>query len=421
MSRFQRFNHGLTLSPCGVAPGYYISRRWRSEVRQVRLCDPALAKLRYQRTFQFAFNAFRGNNPTISMNRRIILFGPMPPPYGGVTTYMQALVARLGNRIRVWTYGGAKPRDPSQRFVAHRRLGTLWALLAEGRRARILDATHFHLEYPNPLLLLVWLTLKWPFGFEWYKNIHDGSLPRRYPEFGGFRRWLFHRAVNAVDEFVVVSEDLRRWLAEEIGVRQRIHVIPGLLPPAPASASDLSSTTKNLIAPYLARATRVCSIGVFFSSYGFRDVAEAVEELRRRTNKDIGLLLLDGAFVRDETYREEVLWDRDWITVLEEVPNPEIHEILKRSDVFVRAFADESYGLSRIEALWCGIPVIATRAGETRGMMLYDFGDVPQLVNQLQSVLLYPAVEDPNPWAARYQREAEENLRALKEVLGVEK
>jgi glycosyltransferase involved in cell wall biosynthesis len=357
----------------------------------------------------------------LSMNRRIILFGPMPPPYGGVTTYMQALVAGLGSSVRVWTYGGAKPRNPRQRFVAHRRLGTLWALLTEGRRARILDATHFHLEYPNPLLLLVWLTLKRPLGFEWYKNIHDGSLPKRYPQFGGLRRWLFHRAVNAVDEFVVVSADLRDWLADEIGVRQPIKVIPGLLPSAPAaSASDLSGTTKNLMAPYLARTTRVCSIGVFFTSYGFRDVAEAVEELRRRTGKDIGLLLLDGAFVRDEAYREEVLWDREWITVLEKVANPEIYEILRRSDVFVRAFAHESYGLSRIEALWCGIPVIATRAGETRGMMLYDFGDVPQLVDQLQSVLLYPTVEDPNPWAARYRREAEENLEALARVLGID-
>ena len=106
--------------------------------------------------------------------------------------------------------------------------------------------------------------------------------------------------------------------------------------------------------------------------------------------------------------------------MLEKVPNPEIYEILKRSDVFVRAFADESYGISRIEALWCGIPVVATRAGETRGMLLYDFGDVEQLVNQLQAVLLYPIYEGKNPWAAHYRREAEENLQAVARVLGVE-
>jgi glycosyltransferase involved in cell wall biosynthesis len=149
-------------------------------------------------------------------------------------------------------------------------------------------------------------------------------------------------------------------------------------------------------------------------------VAEAVEELRNRTGKDIGLVLLDGGFIRDEDYRKEVLWKRDWITVLEQVPNPEIYQILERSDVFVRAFADESYGISRIEALWCGIPVVATRAGETRGMLLYDFGDVEQLVNQLQAVLLYPLLEEANPWAERYRREAEENLKAVARVLGIE-
>jgi glycosyltransferase involved in cell wall biosynthesis len=332
---------------------------------------------------------------------------------------MQSMVAHFGNSVRVWTYGGAQPKDPSVRFVAHRRLGTLRALIAEGPQSRILDASHFHLEYPNALLLLVWLTLKWWLGFEWYKNVHDGSLPKRYPKFGALRRWLFHRAANAVDEFVVVSEDLRNWLQDEAKVPGPITVVPGLLPKKPGM-HDLSSMTENLLAPYLARPTRVCSIGVFFPSYGFRDVAEAVEELRKRTGKDIALVLVDGAFVRDEAYRDEVLGDREWITVLEEVSHSDVSEILKRSDVFVRAFADESYGISRIEALWSGTPVIATRAGETRGMMLYDFGDVEQLVNQLQSVFLYPAIQEPNPWAARYRLEAEENLQALARVLGVE-
>ena len=82
--------------------------------------------------------------------------------------------------------------------------------------------------------------------------------------------------------------------------------------------------------------------------------------------------------------------------------------------------ADESYGISRIEALWSGIPVVATRAGETRGMLLYDFGDLEQLISQLQAVLLFPVLEAANPWAERYRREAEENLQALADLLGVE-
>ena len=337
---------------------------------------------------------------------------------------MKALAAHLHSRnVRVWTYGGAKPNEAGvhARFIAHRKLGTLWALISEGRNSRILDASHFHLEYPNALLLPVWLMLKRLVRFEWYKNVLDGSLPRRYPHFTTTQRWLFHRAINAVDEFVVVSEELKRWLNEEIKVRQPITVIPCLVPnPAGDDGARLSNTPEELIKPYLAHQKKVCSIGVFFPSYGFKDVVEAVERLRETTGEDIGLILLDGAFVRDEQYRSETLRARNWITVLEKVPNPELHEILKRSDVFVRAFADESYGIARVEAIWCGIPVVATRAGETRGMLLYDFGNEAELVSQLNTALFSPPAEDMSFWADHYRRESEENLRALIKVLGVE-
>ena len=90
------------------------------------------------------------------------------------------------------------------------------------------------------------------------------------------------------------------------------------------------------------------------------------------------------------------------------------------ADLFVHPTLYEGSSLVTLEAMLHRKPVIATRAGETRGMMVYDFGDVEQLVNRLQSVLLYPAFEEPNPWAARYRGEAKENLQALASVLGVE-
>ena len=355
------------------------------------------------------------------MTKRIILFGPLPPPQGGVAIYLKTLVGHLrGSEVRVWTYTGASSRDPNARFVPHRRLGTIGALIAEGKGSRILDATHFHLEYPNLLLLPIWLLMKRRLRFEWYKNILDGSLPKRYPLFGPLQRWLFHRGVKAVDEFIVANDELRRWLQEDLKISQRVTVVPCLLPRTSDSVTNLPTETDRLLEPYLSREHRVCSIGVFFPSYGFQHVAEAVEEVRRLSGTDIGLLLLDGGFVRDESYRHEVLRDRDWITVLEEVPNPQIPQILKQSDVFVRAFADESYGISRIEALWAGIPVIATRAGETRGMLIYDFGDTAQLTKHLHSVLFDGLEHDESQWPELYRQEARDNLERLAEVLVIE-
>jgi glutathione S-transferase len=67
------------------------------------------------------------------------------------------------------------------------------------------------------------------------------------------------------------------------------------------------------------------------------------------------------------------------------------------------------------------VPVVATRAGETRGMLTYEFGDVDALVAQLRRALYAPPREDLSAWAAQYRREAEENLRAIKETLDLEK
>jgi glycosyltransferase involved in cell wall biosynthesis len=167
-------------------------------------------------------------------------------------------------------------------------------------------------------------------------------------------------------------------------------------------------------------ARRVCSVGVFIPSYGFLHAAQAIERLRRETGEDIRLLLLDGTFARDEDYRREVLAGRDWITVAENVPNPQVYQVFGRSDCFVRAFGQESYGISRVEALWCGLPVVATTAGETRGMLTYEFGDLDELALQLRRALFERRASETEHWATEFRREAEENLRALREVLGID-
>jgi glycogen(starch) synthase len=360
---------------------------------------------------------------TSRVSKKVILFGPLPPPYGGVSVYMSALVEHLKScGVSAWALlGDGATSAPRVRFVNHRRFGVVPALLAEGRGARILDATHFHLEHPNKFLLPVWLAAKRALGFEWYKNVHDGSLPARHREFNLLQRFLFRRATRAVTEFVVVSDELRRWLTDEIKVSQRVSLAPVPLPvPRRTLDAPLSAATEKQLAPYLRRRQRVCSIGVFTHEYGFAHAAEATERLRAETREDIGLLLLDGTFARDDGYRAEVLRGREaWTTVLENVPNPEVYQVLKRSCAFVRGFAFESYGISRVEAIWCGLPVVATTAGETRGMLTYEFGDVDALCKQLSRALYDPPRGDVAAWAETFRREAEENLRAIKEALGL--
>jgi glycosyltransferase involved in cell wall biosynthesis len=223
-----------------------------------------------------------------------------------------------------------------------------------------------------------------------------------------------------VTEFVAVSEELARWLREELRVTQPVSVVKSLLPLARDVDDDaLPEGLTSSLADYTRRARRVCSVGAFIPEYGFLHAAEAVEHLRRETGEDVGLLLLDGDFASDESYRQAVLRGRPWVTVLKNVAHAEVFKILKCCDAFVRGFGLESYGLSRVEAIWCGLPVVATRAGETRGLLLYDFGDVDALTRQLRSALDDDHARETAGWAATYAREAEEKLKAVAAKLGV--
>src|SRR5215213_11915521 len=149
------------------------------------------------------------------MSKKVVLFGPYPPPHGGVSIYVAALYASLKSRgLRLWTYGDEELNGTGVRFMRDKRREVVPLLLREGRAARVADCTHFLLEYPSALVP-VWVILKRLLGFEWVKIIHDGSLPSRHARFGAARRALFRLSVNSVDEFVVTSAELARWLREE--------------------------------------------------------------------------------------------------------------------------------------------------------------------------------------------------------------
>jgi glycosyltransferase involved in cell wall biosynthesis len=353
------------------------------------------------------------------VNKPLILFGSSPPPYGGVSVFLDNLFSHLrAYGVRWWTYLGSHTADEQVERFDHRRLGIVRVLFKQGRNARIVDFSHFHLEYPNLILLPIWLSAKVLLGFYWYKYILDGSLPVRYRQFTSVQRLMFRRAIDAIDEFIVVNDYLANWLKEEIRVRQDVTVIPCLLNiPGQVFSKEISPHNLEQLLPFLARQKKVCVIGTFIPAYGFAHAANAVEKLREQTAEDIGLLLLDGAFATDEDYRELVLTNRSWITVLTNVPNPEVYAILRHCDLFVRAVVWESYGISRVEAIWCGVPVIATNIGETRGMLTYEFGDEKKLMELIETVLNGRGHLDLPVTAELFRTEANQNLQKFVETI----
>ncbi|HEV7699920.1 MAG TPA: glycosyltransferase family 4 protein [Pyrinomonadaceae bacterium] len=343
-----------------------------------------------------------------------IVLGPLPPPYGGVSIFMSSIKdAGIERGVEVWSYKG-DGGDKRVTRVNHRTLGHIRKLMTAPQGARVLDSTHFHLEYPHPLLLPAWLNAKRLKKFTWIKICHDGSLPFRYGAMSYKRKGYIKRAVDAIDILNVSSPGLVKFFDEKFG-REAAYISP--LMPATGVTPEISETRFTGFPDLTLYKRVVSSIGAFIPSYGFHNVAAAVESLREKSGDSIGVVLIDGAFARDEAYKKSILDGRDWIVVLEGVPHPDVGPILGKSDVFVRAFAHESYGLSRVEAIWSGVPVIATNIGETRGMLTYEFDDVAALESNLQTVLNGGSTIDLPHWSAVFRNEADENLKAYIQLI----
>jgi hypothetical protein len=74
-----------------------------------------------------------------------------------------------------------------------------------------------------------------------------------------------------------------------------------------------------------------------------------------------------------------------------------------------------------VEALWAGTPVVATRVGETRGMLLYDFGKESELMQQIKRAIFNPPTEDIKVWGDFFNKEASDNLTALISLMDPER
>jgi L-malate glycosyltransferase len=81
-------------------------------------------------------------------------------------------------------------------------------------------------------------------------------------------------------------------------------------------------------------------------------------------------------------------------------------EVLRQASVFLQPSAVESFGLAALEAMACGVPVVATRTGGVPevvgdGGLLAEVGDVPALAAAVEKLLIDESLREKMGAAAR--------------------
>ncbi len=157
----------------------------------------------------------------------------------------------------------------------------------------------------------------------------------------------------------------------------------------------------------------------------FLDVAAALA----RTRDDVGFLVVGGWAVTDgvkqeflEAVKERELVDRlDWVSSLPYERMPRFYSLLAASGgCLLPTSVVEPFGMSLIEAMACGCPVVASRAGafeelieHGRSGLTFEVNDTAQAVAAVSAVLDDPLLRERLVASARAQVEERWAPRAV--------
>jgi glycogen(starch) synthase len=351
---------------------------------------------------------------------RVTLFGPLPPPYGGVAVHVERLHELLLERgfdSRVLTLGSPALIDSRVRAVrpgpGRWPLSMVALASIAGRGGLVHSQTQFAAD-PRRLVLESLSIVARLRKLRWVETLHDQTIVTRFPDLPPGSRRLFVRAMLDATRIIAIGRSLKDFLVD-VGIPEA-NVVVGqpLLPPRPERL-PLPERYARFFADH---SPVLITIGALIPLYDITTIASAFRALLTREPR-AGLVIVVSGFASEPAY-ERQLWSglgnlTDSLLFLQDIPHDEVGALLQASTVLIRGAQVESFGLSRIEALFAGIPVVATDTGETRFITVYKHGNIESLIRAIET----SSLTDPDELRAAARHYSRVALASLDTILKV--
>ena len=272
----------------------------------------------------------------------------------------------------------------------------LLALLQVGRKLEF-DLVHAHVAYPDGLAAVLFSKItRRPVII----TTHGGDV-KTYPRERKIWKLLTVLALLKADKIVAVSNDLKKAI-RELGVDvEKVEVIPNgvditLFHPIAKSTAVAEKRIRNL--------ARIIYVGRLEQQKGVEVLVRAMSMLVA-TRGDLELTVV-GANRAERGEAEVLTLTRqlgleEKIRFIDAVPLYEVPLWIATADVLVLPSFSEGFGLSLVEALACGRPVVSTTCGGPEDIVtekvgiLVPPGDAKALARAIAYVLDHPEKYNP--------------------------
>lgn len=258
--------------------------------------------------------------------------------------------------------------------------------MAEVGRTEALDIFHVHYAVPHAIAAFLATQMIGAGAPKIVTTLH-GTDTTLLGQDSDYRAAIEHALIHS-DAVTTVSESLRRQTEETFRLQDAIEVVPNFFSPRAATQTRekirraLGVSNDLLLVLHMSNLRLVKRIDLLLRAF-----ASARQRDRMRL-----VILAGGSFEPYESLLDE-LGLREHVIVREN--DATIEDYLQAADAGLYTSESESFGLSILETLYFGKPVVAFRVGGIPEVVgdearLHDFGDVEAMGSSLDQLIESP-------------------------------
>uniref|UniRef100_A0A7C5KBL2 Glycosyltransferase n=1 Tax=Thermodesulfobium narugense TaxID=184064 RepID=A0A7C5KBL2_9BACT len=331
----------------------------------------------------------------MSKKHQILLIGVYPPPYGGVSVYIERLENLLNNTDNYVCYvidvSGVEDRKKKEKKNIILLNGNKFCILI--RMMLIInkfegDIVHFHTSALKNFRLAGIPLLFSNRRVKKIITIHGGSFIDSYLKSNWLQKKITVFLLKKFDRIITVNKEQSDFIKNELKVNVDISTIPAFLPPL----YEEDPFVANEINHFKAIFDRIIlTSGSMLEYYGFHILIKAVEELSDEEHLGrIGLIIASYGKA-NFAYKSKILEmirSKDNIKLYNDLSPAGFVTILKHSDIFVRATDRDGDPVSLREAIFLGKTVVASDCVDRpKGVIVFRTMDADDLKKKLKFAL----------------------------------